>query len=296
MASKLPRNAFVALWVQVVFLLALVVTHGAPVAAQDCEDCKIIKNGVSEAMPGAVTPDFMTSGVGTSGAVTLVATPPIAQPSPAPVVHLELFWVKGCGHCEEVLNGILPQMQQKYGPQLEVRLVEVVTMEDISAFYGLAETYGFARGQAAVPFLLVGELALSGEDQITAELPGLIERHLANGGVDWPAVTVQSGTGQPAAVPTDSCDLATPCAAGAGAASKGPVLDAAARAADVLSGAGITRTALALWLVAMIGGGLVAVRAVRRRRRPAAVTTVESGAPAETVSRAAEDEGEDRRS
>ena len=163
MANKLPHNAFFAPWVRVIFLLALAMTAGAPVAAQGCEDCRELKEGLR-----GVTPGKLTAGAG--------GTPT------APVVRVVLFWVEGCGHCEEVLDGIFPQEQQRYGPQLEVRLVEVVTTEDIAAFYDVAEMYGFARGRAAVPFLLIGKQALSGEDQISAELSGLIEGYLAKAG------------------------------------------------------------------------------------------------------------------
>jgi hypothetical protein len=298
--SPLRAAIFVALC-----LLAFAITIPMPTGAQGCEDCQIIKRGVPETTTGAVTSDLVKPSAGTTGAATPIATPPVTTPTvvrpsppPPPVVRVVLYWLEGCGHCEEVLDGVLPQMQQKHGSRLEVRLIEVVTMKDIAAFYDLAAKYGFARGRAAVPFLLIGDRALSGEEPITAELPGLIESYLAQGGVDWPDVAAGPATGKPAAVPTDGCDLDVPCADDAGAASKGPVLDAFARAADRLSGAGIPISVLALWLAAVIGGALiaaVAVRAVRRRRSPAALPGAET-APAEPISRAPGDAGEDPRS
>ena len=69
--------------------------------------------------------------------------------------------------------------------------------------------------------------------------------------------------------------------------------------ADKLSGAGITREAPSLGLVAVIGSGVVAdvaVREVRRRHRPGVPTEVECGAHAETIVRADDDKSEDHRS
>jgi uncharacterized membrane protein len=42
------------------------------------------------------------------------------------------------------------------------------------------------RESIGVPFLLIGDAVLIGSGQIPAELPGLIEKHLAAGGVGWP--------------------------------------------------------------------------------------------------------------
>ena len=135
------------------------------------------------------------------------------------MVRAVLYWAEGCGHCHAVLDGILPQMQRKHGAQFEARLVEVVTLENITAFYDVAEGCGFARGRASVPFLLIGDQALMGVEQITAELPGLIEAYLAAGGVDWPELEAARSAPQPAAsTPAASgCDFATPCADGSAA-------------------------------------------------------------------------------
>lgn len=192
----------------ILLILVLIAVAAAPAAhinAQGCEDCEIIKKGVPEATPGAAAPASAPS------TAALVPT--------EPVVRAVLYWTEECGNCHEVLAGLLPQMQQQYGAQLEVRLVEVVTMEDISAFFDVAETYGFARGRAAVPFLLIGDRALMGVEQITAGLPALIETYLVAGGVEWPSGGRAEGTPGGAegwtplseAAEAESCTLAEPC-------------------------------------------------------------------------------------
>ena len=127
-------------------------------AAQGCEDCRDLKKEYRDSALARYTP-----------------AP--ASPTAVPKVQVVLYWSKGCGHCEEVLEGVLPELQEKHGAQLEVRLVEVVSMEDISAFFDVAEGYGYARGRAAVPFLLIGDRALMGVDQISSRVAGL-DRHL----------------------------------------------------------------------------------------------------------------------
>ncbi len=171
-------------------LLALVGAAAQPAAAQGCDDCAEVKHAAR-----------------VSG---LEPTQPDARPSPpAPAVRVVLYWLEGCGHCHEVLEGILPQMQQKYGTQLEVRLIEVVSMEDIAAFYAVTEQYGYTRGSAEVPFLLIGDRTLVGVERITAELPNAIEHYLAQGGVDWPAPRPTPAS--PQATTDASCGLVAAC-------------------------------------------------------------------------------------
>lgn len=227
--------------------LMLVAVPGAPVAAQGCDDCREIKKELRDA------------------ALSKVA--PIAGVSPAaPVVRVVLYWAEGCGHCHEVLDSILPPMQEKYGPQLETRLVEVVSMEDIASFFDVAEGYGFARGRAAVPFLLIGDRALMGVEQIERDLPGLIETHLSAGGADWPDLTAANAAPEPAATAGGICGVATQCESDSAAVSGAPTgEEALARnlPAPFLASMG---------LAASLGASLAFIlgrRAVRSRARSA---------------------------
>lgn len=232
-------------------LLILAAACGVSIAAQGCDDCREIKKELRDAALNKVAP--------------------IAGVSPAaPVVRVVLYWAEGCGHCHEVLDSILPPMQEKYGPQLETRLVEVVSMEDIASFFDVAEGYGFARGRAAVPFLLIGDRALMGVEQIERDLPGLIEIYLAAGGVDWPDFTAGSTAPEPAATAGGICGVATPCESDSTARSGAPTdEEAPARnlPAPFLASMG---------LAAALGGSLAFIlgwRAVHSRARSAANST-----------------------
>lgn len=115
-------------------------------------------------------------------------TPVALQRDSLPIVKAVLFWSNGCPHCQTVLQEALPPLQKEYGPQLHILLVELITLEDIDRFYQVGASLGLEKEQVQVPLLLIGEHALLGAPQILAELPDLIERYMASGGVDYPAL------------------------------------------------------------------------------------------------------------
>ncbi len=110
-----------------------------------------------------------------------------------PVVRVIMFWMDGCPHCHEVINDVLPVLQERYGNQLEIKLIEVVDVEDVNYLLAVANAYGIPNDQAGVPLLIIGDHALSGSQEIPTKLPGLIDSYLAQGGVDWPPAANLSG-------------------------------------------------------------------------------------------------------
>ena len=223
-------------------LILLATGFGAAAATQGCDDCRELKKEYRDSALASYTPAA-------------------ARPTATPGVRMILYWSNECGDCDAVLDGVLPSLQEQYGAQLAVRLVEVVSLEDISAFFDVAEGYGFARGKAAVPFLLIGERALSGVEQIEAQLPQLVEAHLVAGGVDWPAPPAK-GTGQPAQAAIGGCDFATPCP-DEPEATKAPA-PGTAQPRNLL-----TPIVGTIGLAAVLGGSLVALRRRRAIRHAA---------------------------
>lgn len=104
------------------------------------------------------------------------------------VVRAVMFWTEGCPHCKEVLDNVLPPLQEQYGEQLDIRLEEIVTSEDIFYLIEVGAEYGIPNDRVGTPLLIIDDQALLGPDQIATQLPGLIETYLNQGGVDWPAI------------------------------------------------------------------------------------------------------------
>jgi uncharacterized membrane protein/thiol-disulfide isomerase/thioredoxin len=124
------------------------------------------------------------------GLIWLVPTSAQAQPNlqaeDSSAVRVFMFWSSTCGHCEYVINKVLPPLQDQYGEQLEILMVELATQGDVDSLYETAAIVGIDKNQVGVPFMLVGDQVLLGSDQISRDLPELIASHLARGGIDYP--------------------------------------------------------------------------------------------------------------
>lgn len=110
-----------------------------------------------------------------------------------PVVRAVLFYSNTCPHCEQVINIDLPPLFEKYGEQLEIIGLETGDLAVQELFYSTmeyyVEHYGYSADQfGGVPMLIVGEHVLIGSYEIPTELPGIIEKGLANGGIPLPEI------------------------------------------------------------------------------------------------------------
>ncbi|MAT44192.1 MAG: hypothetical protein CL609_17815 [Anaerolineaceae bacterium] len=86
------------------------------------------------------------------------------------------YWMDGCPHCEEVMETTLPVLKQKYGDNLDIQEIELISVEDVNQLYDLGEQFGLEREKIEVPFVVFNGSALSGQDQINKTLPDLIQR------------------------------------------------------------------------------------------------------------------------
>lgn len=126
-----------------------------------------------------------------------------ATPTPA-VVRAVLFYSPNCGHCHYVIEEVLPLLLSHYGDRLQIIGVDVSTSEGFRLFEA---AWGFYNAKGSgVPFLAVGDQYLVGSADIPQKFPELIESHLAQGGLDWPAIPelaelVQSAQTQATATP-----------------------------------------------------------------------------------------------
>ncbi len=106
--------------------------------------------------------------------------------SDQPIVRAVLFYSPTCGHCQLVIrDAILPLIEQ-HGEQFQIIGVDTSQPQG-AAFYDAAREM-FKLEFRGVPFLVIGNEYLSGSVQIPEELPGTIEKYMAQGGVDWPNI------------------------------------------------------------------------------------------------------------
>jgi len=185
--------------------------------------------------------------------------------TPQPVVRAVLFYSPTCGHCEKVINQDLPPLFRKYGNQLEMVGIDV-SRPEAQALYMAALQY-FKLPVGGVPFLVVGEHYMMGSVDIPEQFPGLIETYLAQGGVDWPAISGMAEliqTIQPTVTPTPYLTLTAPVAVVTPAAPQtGIVMDDPAR---IGIGEKLARDPFGngLAIVTLLGMVAIALLAVRR--------------------------------
>lgn len=119
--------------------------------------------------------------------VLLSAFPGVAGAAPEAVVRFVLFYSPSCGHCHLVMTEVFPPLLEQYGEQIEILEIDTTTPEGDALYQETVEK--FSPRLRGVPTLVIGDTALVGSIDIPEQLPGLIETYLAQGGMDWPALS-----------------------------------------------------------------------------------------------------------
>jgi uncharacterized membrane protein len=122
-----------------------------------------------------------------------------------------LFYSPTCGHCHRVITESLPPLVERYGAQLQIVAVDTTSDRGQALFTAAIAQFRIPPERQGVPLLIVGDSVLVGSLEIPERLPGLIERYLARGGVDWPALP-GLGEALPAAPPTGASPTGVPAA------------------------------------------------------------------------------------
>jgi uncharacterized membrane protein len=113
------------------------------------------------------------------------AVVPTLADEDGPVVRAILFHHPDCPHCHEVIEEVLPPLVERYGEQLQIGDADTHTEEGGALYQAAVEQLQISSERRGVPALIVGDVVLVGSIEIPEQLPGLIERGLAAGGVDW---------------------------------------------------------------------------------------------------------------
>ncbi|MGD8904219.1 MAG: cytochrome c biogenesis protein CcdA, partial [Anaerolineae bacterium] len=106
-----------------------------------------------------------------------------------PVVRFYLFHSPTCPHCLEMIDNYLPTVYEKYGDQVESEYLNVQESDNYITMLGLERKLGVPQDrQGSVPALVIGDTVLIGGSEIPANLEGLIDSYLAQGGLDYPSL------------------------------------------------------------------------------------------------------------
>ncbi|MCK4801921.1 MAG: hypothetical protein KAS84_08005, partial [Anaerolineales bacterium] len=137
-----------------------------------------------------------------------------------PIIQAVFLYSPSCPHCLDVINDVLPILDEQYGSQLVIFGFNTYTEIGNQIFNNVIDTYGIPPERQAVPTLIIGDQVLVGGFEIPEYLPAIIEGGLANGGIDWPAIPgleqamldVESGEGESSSSltqPMSICDKFT---------------------------------------------------------------------------------------
>ena len=103
-----------------------------------------------------------------------------------PVVRMLFFYSPTCVHCQAVIKDFIPPLMQKYGTKVEIAFIDISNTNNYIGLLQLEAAYGLDSSKAIVPEMFIGKDVLMGEVEIPEKLAGLIDKYLAQGGVDYP--------------------------------------------------------------------------------------------------------------
>jgi uncharacterized membrane protein/thiol-disulfide isomerase/thioredoxin len=103
-------------------------------------------------------------------------------------VRAVLFYSPGCPHCHKVISEDLPPLLEKYGERLQIIGVDTTQPGGQALYQAAIQRYGIPEERRGVPTLIVDDVVLVGSLEIPQQLPDLVEKYLAQGGVDWPDI------------------------------------------------------------------------------------------------------------
>jgi uncharacterized membrane protein len=108
--------------------------------------------------------------------------------SAAATVCAVLFYSPRCSHCHIVISEHLPPLQQRYGDQLQILMIDVDQAQGAALYRQAIAVYAIPETRRGVPTMIISDTVLVGSVEIPQRLPGLIETLLARGGSDWPPI------------------------------------------------------------------------------------------------------------
>jgi len=112
--------------------------------------------------------------------------PEVVLPTPAPAVQILIFYDPN--HASfEALNELLTSLVKEYGSGLQPFPIDITPPENADKLAELNKGLGGGQPAPGTPEILIDRQLLVGMEEIAAQLPGLVEEYLAQGGSTIPA-------------------------------------------------------------------------------------------------------------
>ena len=105
-----------------------------------------------------------------------------------PVVRAVLFYSPSCGHCENVIQNVLPPLLKQYGNQLKIVAINVTLPDGQALYQASIEQFEIPDNMLGVPTLIVDDIVMVGGEEIPSEFPGIVAEKISVGGTDWPDI------------------------------------------------------------------------------------------------------------
>jgi hypothetical protein len=123
------------------------------------------------------------------------------------VARVVFFRADDCAVCSALYDEVIAPLQNRCGPGLELKLVDVAEPEGYEAFVATERALIGEAGRWEIPTVVVGETYFIGDSAIRQELLPHLSCVLGAGGNAWPAV---DELGEIAAAPTtETADLSS---------------------------------------------------------------------------------------
>ena len=111
-------------------------------------------------------------------------------------VRIIYFTSAECPHCRAVFDEVLTSLQEEYGDQLQIKVVDIsdpgapggVNAANYELLVHAEEMFDVPPEERGLPMVIVGGEALAGEDAIREQLPRLICSCMEQGGTPWPGI------------------------------------------------------------------------------------------------------------
>jgi cytochrome c biogenesis protein CcdA/thiol-disulfide isomerase/thioredoxin len=111
-----------------------------------------------------------------------------AQAEGGSIVRMVYFTAEDCPHCNAVVDEVLRPLQDRYGDQLQIKMVEISDPANYEMLIRAEEMFDVAPEERGLPTLLVDGQVLVGEEAIRERLDCLCDTCLGAGGTSWPAI------------------------------------------------------------------------------------------------------------